>query len=172
MAEELKVQAPLNAHALRIVDDVPSMTAERAPDARFRVGDRTLDLDLKYRRRIGSAEAWQLVRTFGEHHGQGDIVMLAVADRITAAAGHILTEHGIGFVDAAGNAHIDLPGVYLHIERPAPKIEVRERGAPIRLSGIAGIVAQALLLDPKRVWRLVDLVEGAGIFTRSESSSG
>jgi AraC-like DNA-binding protein len=163
VADELKIRAPLNAHALRIVDQLPSVTAEKWRDGQLLLGDQTVALELKYRRRIGPAEAWQLTRVFEEQHTQPDIVMIAVADRTTAAARRILVNHGIGFVDASGNAHIDLPGVYLHIEKPAPKTETRERGAPIRLSGIAGIVAQALLLDPTRAWRIADVVEEAGI---------
>jgi len=37
--------------------------------------------------------------------------------------------------------------------------------APARLSGKAGVVAQALLLDPRRGWRVKDLAERAGVST-------
>ena len=162
MPNELTIEAPLEAHALRIVAGLPSVAAKRAPDAQLRLGNRTFRLDVKYKRRIGPAEAWQIVKGLEQHRGARCAAVLAVADLTTASARRILAEHEIGYVDAAGNAHLDFPGVYLHIEKPELRRERRETGAPIRLAGQAGAVAQALLLDPGREWRMAELAMRAG----------
>lgn len=166
MSNELTIEAPLEAHALRIVAELPSVVTRRAPDAQLRVGSRAFKLNVEYKRRIGPAEAWQIARVLGQNRGARRIAVLAVADRTTASARHILASHGIGYVDAAGNAHLDLPGIYLHIEKPETRSETREKGAPIRLAGRAGVVAQALLLDPAREWRVTNLA------THAEASVG
>jgi hypothetical protein len=162
MPNELTIEAPLDAHALRILADLPSVTAARAPDAQLRFGSRTLGLDVKYKRRITPAEAWQIVKGLEQRRGARHAAVLAIADRTTVSARRILIDHGIGYVDAAGNAHLDFPGIYLHIEKPELRLERRETGASIRLAGRAGVVAQALLLDPGREWRMAELALRAG----------
>lgn len=162
MPNELTIEAPLEAHALRIVAELPSVAVKRAPDAQLRLGGRTFRLDVKYKRRIGPAEAWQIANDLEQNCGAPRAAVLAVADLTTASARRILVDHGIGYVDAAGNAHLDLPGIYFHIEKPEPRLETREKGAPIRLAGRAGVIAQALLLDPGREWRVAELAMRAG----------
>jgi len=86
-----------------------------------------------------------------------------VAHQATKEARRILTDHGIGVADGQGNAHLELPGVLIHVEaapdggrRPQPA------GQP-RLAGKAGVAAQALLLHHDRAWGVNDLAKEAGI---------
>lgn len=57
--------------------------------------------------------------------------MVLVAGESTADARRILRERGIGMVDSRGNAHIELPGLLVHVEGGQPAAYARagrERG--------------------------------------------
>ena len=98
--------------------------------------------------------------------------LLVVARTTTSVAREILESHGIGYVDAAGNAAIDLPGLHVRTGSlvrsgsftasaeiaPAPRSSL----AP-RLAGKAGLIAQALILEPERAWTLDAIAERAGV---------
>lgn len=100
--------------------------------------------------------------------------LLVVARTITAVAREILESSGIGYVDAAGNAAIDLPGLHVRTGSlvwsgaftasakiaPAP----RHPASP-RLAGKAGLIAQALILEPERAWTLDAMAKRAGVST-------
>ena len=163
MPPSLRIEAPLEPDALRVVRQFPQAVAEQAPDAILRVGNRTFHLEVKYRARVGAAEAWEMVRLDEQLAAARKLVFLALAERTTEDARRILEEHGIAYVDAVGNAHIDLPGTYVHVERPKTKREPRDTTGRPRLAGKAGVAAQALLLDPAREWRVTDLAETANI---------
>jgi Transcriptional regulator, AbiEi antitoxin, Type IV TA system len=111
------------------------------------------EVAVRERGRVNAATAWQLVHEAGLHP---DTPLLLIAEEATAQARAILSEHGVAVVDRLGNAHIELPGLLLHVE--GGKRRAR-RAPPVRLNGKAGVVAQALLLDPEREWRIKDLVE-------------
>jgi hypothetical protein len=90
-----------------------------------------------------------------------DMRLLLIAGEVTASAREILEEHDIAVIDGLGNAHVELPGLLFHIEgrrrqQPAAR-------PPTRLSGKAGLVAQTLLLDPDRRWRVNELAQEADV---------
>ncbi|HUU61721.1 MAG TPA: hypothetical protein VMX37_04995, partial [Acidimicrobiia bacterium] len=70
-----------------------------------------------------------------------------------------LEDHGIAVIDGLGNAHIELSGLLFHLEGRRP----RQHARPARLTGKAGVIAQALLLGPQRDWRVQDLAREAGV---------
>ena len=145
MPETLKIQGPLDPAALRVVRELPDMAAEQAPDAVLEHDGRTFQLEFKYRPRIGAADAWQLASLAEADTRRHLHTVLALAERTTQDARRILAEKGIAYIDATGNAHLDLPGLYVHVERPQPKQEPPgTRGRP-RLAGKTGVAAQALL---------------------------
>lgn len=74
----------------------------------------------------------------------------------------MLKEHGVGVVDGAGNAHLELPGLLVHVEGRRRRKEAR-RPRATRLAGKAGVVAQALLLDRDGLWKVHDLAERAEV---------
>ena len=91
---------------------------------------------------------------------------LLAAETTTAGARDALTAQGVGYVDAAGNANIEMPGLIVRtgsfgagaiITAPKPP------PVPTRLAGKAGLVAQALLLDRDRAWRVGDLADVADV---------
>lgn len=106
--------------------------------------------------RASAATAWQLVR---EAVGRPDRPAVLVAGESTADARRILREHGIGMVDSLGNAHIELPGLLVHVEGGHRADYAR----PVRLSGKAGVAAQALLLHQGRRWQVQDLAREAQV---------
>jgi hypothetical protein len=97
---------------------------------------------------------------------QERIRWVLVAETTTAGARDALASQGIGYVDAAGNANIEVPGLIIRtgsfgagavITTPKPP------SVPTRLAGKAGLVAQVLLLDRERAWRVGELADVADV---------
>lgn len=154
----------LEADAVRILQNVPGVTIEtqtrggrRGADAIVRFAGAEVEVVVEVKGRANAATAWQLVHDASE---LSDTPLLLIAQETTAEARSILNEHGIALIDGLGNAHVELPGLLLHLQ--GEKRRTR-RAAPARLSGKAGTVAQALLLDPEREWRIKDLAEHADV---------
>lgn len=160
------MEAPFEANALRILRQIPGVTAivreprgrDRGVDAVLRFAGTRAPVAIEMKRRANAATAWQLVEYA---RAQPDTPVLLIADETTAEAREILERHGVAVIDGLGNAHLELPGLLLHLEgRARPK---RPGGTPTRLSGKAGLVAQALLLQHERDWHVQDLAEEAGV---------
>lgn len=100
--------------------------------------------------------------------------LLVVARTTTSGAREILESRGVGYVDGDGNAAIDLPGLHIRtgsLRRSgsfsAGAVIVAAPSAPAlpRLAGKAGLIAQALILEPDRAWTLGAMAERAGVST-------
>jgi hypothetical protein len=100
--------------------------------------------------------------------------LLVVARTTTSGAREILEAHGIGYVDAAGNAAIDLPGLHVRtgslvrsgsFTAAAEIVGGPRSSSSPRLAGKAGLIAQALILEPERAWTLDAMAESAGVST-------
>ena len=105
--------------------------------------------------------------------------LLVVARTTTSGAREILESHGIGYVDAAGNAAIDLPGLHVRTGSlmrsgsfTADAVIAPAASAPAspRLAGKAGLIAQALILEPERAWTLDAMADRAGVLDRARPS--
>ncbi len=167
--DPVKIEAMLEADALRILRDIPGITGVQVepllpdghrPDAIIRFGDTAETVVVEFKRHANAATAWQLIDYATRIPGAR---LLLIAGDTTRDARGILERHGVGVVDGLGNAHLQLPGLLVHVEghgRPRPTAGTPP---PARLTGKAGIAAQALLLDPTRKWRVQDLVETAAI---------
>lgn len=160
--------ARLEAQTRRILDQLPGVAVvEAEPRGRYRGADAVVHfagvrapLAVEVKSRANAATAWQLVQYARDHSGPA---LLLIADETTAEAREILERNGVGVIDGLGNAHLELPGLLLHLEGH------RKRGraaGPVRLSGKAGVVAQALLLGPDREWHVDELA------LRAEVSKG
>jgi hypothetical protein len=106
--------------------------------------------------RANTATAWQVVHDAAGRPGRPVVL---VAGESTADARRILRDNGIGIVDSRGNAHIELPGLLVHVEGKEPAAYARRA----RLSGKAAVVAQALLLHPGRRWQVQELAREASV---------
>jgi hypothetical protein len=165
--ELVNIKGPFEAEALRILREIPGLAvtaephgADRGVDAILQFADRRAPIAVEVKRNANPATAWQLV-----HYAQihPDLRLLLIADKTTAEAREILEEHGIAVIDGLGNAHIELPGLLFHLEGHRRPQKDTTTTPPTRLKGKAGVVAQALLLQPKRVWHVKDLAEEAGV---------
>lgn len=158
----VKLEGRFEAEALRVLRQIPGMVVIAGPPGADRGVDAFLDsaagrvrVAVETKQRANAATAWQLVHTAEARAGTP---LLLIANETTAEARAILGEHGIAVVDGLGNAHIELPGLLFHLEghrRP-------RQSRPTRLSRKAGIIAQALLLDPDRGRQVQDLAKEAG----------
>ena len=165
----VKIKGGLEADALRILRDTPGITviaggpkrgADHRADAIVRFAGKQATVAVEVKRRANAAVAWQLVNLATTHPA---IPLLLVAGDTTAEARRILQDHGIAVVDGLGNAHIALPGLFLHVEGKPPRRLPTTGAPPARLTGKAGAAAQALLLDPNRPWQVHDLAKEARI---------
>ncbi|MGB7587081.1 MAG: hypothetical protein WBM00_00055 [Solirubrobacterales bacterium] len=162
----VKIEGPLEANALRILRQTPGVTAiareprerDRGVEAVLRFAGTRARVAVETKQRANAAAAWQLVQYTNAHP---DTPVLLIAEETTAKAREILERHGIAVIDGLGNAHVELPGLLLHLEgRPRPK---RTGATPARLSGKTGLVGQVLLLQHERAWHVQDLAKKAGV---------
>jgi hypothetical protein len=165
----VKIKGGLEADALRILRDTPGLTiiaggprrgTDHHADAIVRFAGKQATVAVEVKRRANAAVAWQLVNLAKTHPATP---FLLVADDTTAEARRILQDHGIAVVDGLGNAHIALPGLFLHVEGKPPRRLPTTAAPPARLTGKAGAAAQALLLDPNRPWQVHELAKEARI---------
>src|SRR6185503_2497360 len=90
--------------------------------------------------------------------------LLLIARTTTEEARHILEEAGIGVIDTHGNMRISFPGLFLWTQgRPAQLGHYAEADPPVKLTGKAGLVAQALLGSPTRQWQVHELADAATV---------
>ena len=167
--EIVKVEGDLGAEALRILRNIPGVTAVRTkprlpggkrPDAVVHFAGTAETVMVEVKRHANAASAWQVLEYLKEMPGAH---LLLVAGDTTKEARDILERHGVGVVDGLGNAHLELPGLLVHVEGEDRRRRDAGQPPPTRLTAKAGVAAQALLLDPKREWQVQDLAEVAGI---------
>ncbi|MGH7777414.1 MAG: type IV toxin-antitoxin system AbiEi family antitoxin [Candidatus Dormibacterales bacterium] len=160
----------LEAEAIRILREIPGVEVIREPrhgpaaepDIVLRAGGKRTPVMVEVKNRANAATAWQLFRYAQTRRGTP---LLLIASETTAEARRILADHGIGLVDGLGNAHVELPGVLLHLQAQRTPRLTRTAGPPTRLRGKAGVAAVALLLNPDRAWRVRDLAAEAQVAT-------
>jgi len=154
MAHAVKITAPFEAWARELVDGLPGFIAALGPVATLQVDGRTRPIRVESRHKVDAAAAWTLA---DQSRGLGATNVLVVAQSTTQDARRMLESAGLSYVDTQGHANVRLPGVLIHISNDAPRPRVQDRLSPSRLSSKGGLVAQALLLDPDRSWKIVEL---------------
>ena len=165
----MNICGPLGRDLLRILRDIPEVSVReaparrRGPDFEIRAGDVAHFVDVKGRRETNAAAARQLVE-YARHLPTGTPLLL-VTGSTTDEARQILEEGGVGVIDALGNMRVDLPGLFLRAEgrHEPPRSNDKNGQPPVRLSGKAGVAAQALLRAPDRKWQVHDLADEASI---------
>ena len=162
--ETVKIEGTLEPTALRILREVPGVSVVTSPptgrvpvgDVVVRAGGASEPVAVHVKRQANAATAWQLVR---QAEAAPQKRLMLVAGETTAEAREILERHGIAVIDGLGNAHIELPGLLVHLDGRRN----RPRRVATRLTGKAGVGAQALLLRHDRPWKVKDLAREAGI---------
>ena len=163
-ASLVNIGGKFEAEALRILRAIPGLDVipepadlDRGVDALVMFAGTQACVAIEFKTRANAATAWHLV-SVARHRSELPLVLIAA--ETTKDARRILSEHGIAFIDGLGNVHLELPGLLFFVTgtgRPT------RAPAPSRLSGKAGLVAQALLLDPERAWRIKDLAEQTAV---------
>lgn len=165
----VNISGPVELAALNILRDVPGVTAEavsddgRRADVIVRAGNVRHIVEITAQAAINTAKAHQLIKS--AEALPPDTHLLTVARTSTEEARRILQDAGIGLIDAQGNIRIDLPGIFVWTEgRPAkPERHGDNVDPPVKLTGKAGVAAQALLREPQRWWRVADLATTAEV---------
>jgi hypothetical protein len=161
--ESVKLSGPLEAESLRILRDIPGLDvvlrpakADHGADAVLEFSGSRVRVAVQVKTRANAATAWQLVHQAERDRG---VPLLLIAGETTAEARKIMAKHDVAVIDGLGNAHIELPGLLVHMEGRAPQRQAR----PARLAGKAGVIAQALLLHPGRDWQVQELAQQTGL---------
>lgn len=164
----VNIRGPLEKEVLRLLQEIPGVTAEataftkRHPDIVIRAGDVTHVVEVKAQRLTNAAAARQIVEY--AHHLPKGTRLLLVARTTTEEARRLLEEEGIGVIDTQGNMRVEFPGLFLWTEgRLAPATREDQKKPPVKLTGKAGVAAQALLREPQRKWQVHDLAKAADI---------
>lgn len=156
-AQNVKIDLPANKSIQRALATVPGVEVEASPDGLVRVDDEVVPMIVQTVPYVAEASAHEVV----DSAGAGSIPWLVLASEVSPGAQSTLARAGVNFVDERGNAHLRLPGVIVHVERAG-------RAAPraastIQLKDKAGLVGQALLLEPTRMWGVSDLADAAQV---------
>jgi hypothetical protein len=166
MPEPVKIEGAFEVAALRVLREIPGLTVMRLSSANDVGVDAVIEfagerrpVALEFKQRANAATAWQLVHYARAHP---EMPLLLIAGESTAESRAILRRHGVALVDGLGNAHVEVPGLLLHLEGPS-RGRAYGRARPPRLAGKAGVIAQALLLHPDRPWHIKDLAKEATV---------
>lgn len=167
----VKIEGSFEKEALSILRDIPGVEVQveptlpggRRPDFVIRAGRTTVVIEVKARRSTNAAAARQVV----EYAGQlpGAIPVLLVSQTTTEEARKILEDNGVAVIDGLGNMRAELPGLFLRVDGKREPRTVRDAPdqPPVKLTGKAGLAAQALLREPQRLWRVHDLADESEI---------
>ena len=163
----VNIEGTFGKEALRILRDIPEVSVAEAPsDHRrpafvVRAGGVTYVVELKAQRQTNAAAARQLVEY--ARHLPEDTPLLLIARTTTAEARQILEGAGVAVIDGLGNMNVQLPGIFLRAEGQRGGPQHHAAHPPVKLTGKAGVAAQALLLAPERRWGVHDLADEAGV---------
>ena len=132
------------------------------PDGVFQAGKFVFVVEAKASNRLASIrQACEQARRYAIEKGPNAIPLVAVP--FMGPSGRRACEEAhVGFVDAAGNAHIEVAGLFVHVEgRPNPSSAL---GRPSTIfAPRSSRVSRLLLLDPNRWWQQKDIALEAGI---------
>ena len=160
----VKIAAPLEAWTLSVIRAQPGFDAAVRPDAEISIEGRSRPIVLEAKRRVDAGNAHAIVALARQTPAGRDFIV--VAERTSEGARQILEANGVAYLDGLGNASIRLPGVFVRTGPFSAAAAIVER-QPVkaRLAGKAGLIAQALLLDRDRAWRVADGAAEAGVST-------
>jgi hypothetical protein len=160
MAGPFEAETARILRALSNVDVRVTPASDDKADFMIRFADREQAIVVEAKRHLNVAAARQLA-----HPKVGQkLPLIVIAADATADARELLRSNGIGLIDGGGYAHVELPGLLLHVADPGLRtIRTAGPGRPTRLAGKAGVIVQAILLDHHRTWGVQDLAAVAGV---------
>lgn len=165
----MKNSATLEGWALAVVRELPGILEVTAPEEGSRAdavirfeGQRRL-VKVEVKRHLDAVTAHAVLSQVAAGHQDR---WLIVAETTTAGARDLLEARGVGYIDAAGNASIRMPGLFVRtgsFSASAVIVAPKTPRAIVRLSGKTGLVAQVLLLGRGRAWTIKELASEAGV---------
>jgi hypothetical protein len=132
------------------------------PDRYFHVGKYLFAVEAKSSNRLAIIHrACDQARFFAQRESRVAVPLVAVpymgpSGREACEAAHV------SFVDAAGNAHIEAPGLFVHVEGKRNGTSSPGRPSSV-FAARSSRVARCLLLDPQRWWQQKELAEHTGL---------
>lgn len=165
----VKNSTDLEPWALGVVRELPGVLEVTAPaegsraDAVIRFERQRRLVMVEVKRHLDVVTAHDVLSRVAA--GQRDRC-LVVAETTTAGARDLLEARGIGYIDAAGNASIRMPGLLVRTGSFSASAVIVVPKTPrgiVRLSGKTGLVAQVLLLGGERPWTITELASEAGV---------
>lgn len=95
-------------------------------------------------------------------HQAPEATPVFIAPYISPAVGQLCEENGVGYLDLEGNARIAFGGVFIErMVASKPAAEQRELKSLFRPKSAQ--VLRAMLRDPGRAWRVIELSEVSGV---------
>lgn len=149
LTEALKTMDPLGLH-FRVLRPEGRNAARRADaDVGLRFGGRNLRYVVEVKRGLRPATLGAVTHQLAIHKGNP----LLVTDHVTPPLADALRAKGIEFIDAAGNAFLNRPPLFVFIkgQRPTGREAVPERGRAFQATGLQ--VLFALLARPELIGR-------------------
>jgi hypothetical protein len=164
----VKNSATLEGWALAVVRELPGVLEVTAPpegsraDAVIRFEGQRRPVMVEVKRHLDAVTAHAVLSQLAGGHRDR---WLVVAETTTAGARDLLEARGIGYIDAAGNASIRMPGLLVRTGSftASAIIAPKTPRTTVRLSGKTGLVAQTLVLGGERAWTIADLATEAGV---------
>ncbi len=158
----VKIAAPLEAWAVRVIRAQPGFDAAIRPDAEISIEGRSRPVVLETKRRVDAASAHAVVALAHRTPKGRDFIL--VAEHTSEGARQILEANGVAYLDGLGNASIRLPGVFVRTGSfSAAAVIVDREPVKARLAGKAGLIAEALLIDRDRAWGVAEVAATAGV---------
>ena len=130
--------------------------APRGPDAflRWIRGGHTVTFVVEHKRHLATQDVWvvaaQLERWLATAKGRNPRALL-LAPYVRIEQGAALRERGIDYADLVGNAHVEAPGVFVHVEGKRPDKDQQPAQARLTKGWVKTVMA--LLIRP-------DLLQG------------
>jgi len=101
------------------------------------------------------------LRNHAAHFG-GDAIPILIAPYLSPEAQALCKENRIGFLDLIGNARLVFDSVFIERRVPGrPSTEHRQLRSLFKPKSAR--VLRAMLRDPKREWRVIELADAAGV---------
>jgi len=152
----------------KIFGELASAPAEAVHVSRT---SRTADfiIDLPGRRLVAEAKASartgevaQAARRAKEAAAELGGLPVVVVPHMGAAGRRVAEQEGVGYVDLSGNAHLRDHDWYVHVEGRPNRFPTPGRPSS-PFAPVGARVARALLNEPERWWRQVELVDATGL---------
>jgi hypothetical protein len=166
MADRVNITGVVGVDALTILRTFEGISASpprlgrtrKGALAMVRFGDVSVLVRIESRAYVNAATAWAITRNASDSPNERVLVVTAQS---SAEGREILRSHGIGYACGSGHLSLSAPGLLLRLDEP----RTRPRPTPttrFALSGIAGRIAQMLLLEPDRDWTIRTLSARSG----------